>query len=108
MDSRPVPGLAQSWRTSLDGRKWTFTIREGVRWSDGRPLSASDIAFTYRTIMRNPSSVNAAMVKTFTSVEAPDSTTLVITTSVPTPTMLRLDIYYWAGTYPHTNCTDWF
>jgi peptide/nickel transport system substrate-binding protein len=91
-DNRPIPGLAASWRTTPDGLTWTFTIRDGIRWSDDRPLTAADIAFTYMTIMRNPSAVNAAAVKTFASVTAPNARTLVITTSVPTPTMLALDI----------------
>jgi peptide/nickel transport system substrate-binding protein len=91
-DNRPVPGLATSWRTAADGLTWTFTIRDGARWSDDRPLTAADIAFTYMTIMRNPGAVNAAAVKTFTSVTAPDARTLVITTSAPTPTMLTLDV----------------
>jgi len=91
-DNRPVPGLAESWRTSADGRTWTFTIRGGVTWSDGQPLTAADIAFTYTTIMKQPTSVNASMVTAFTSVTAPDATTLVIETSAPTPTMLSLDI----------------
>ncbi|GID93936.1 ABC transporter substrate-binding protein [Amorphoplanes digitatis] len=91
-DNRPTPGLAESWRTSADGRTWTFTIRGGVRWSDGTPLTAADLAFTYTTIMREPTSVNASMVAAFTSVTAPDATTLVIETSAYTPTMLNLDI----------------
>src|SRR5689334_23989141 len=44
-DNVPVPGLAESWQTSPDGRTWTFTIRRGVQWSDGQPLTAADIAF---------------------------------------------------------------
>jgi peptide/nickel transport system substrate-binding protein len=91
-DNQPVPGLAESWTQSADGLTWTFTIRDGVRWSDGRPLTAADIAFTYTTVMRNPGAVSAAAVKTFSSVTAPDARTLVITTSVRTPTMLTLDI----------------
>ncbi|MEV6304572.1 ABC transporter substrate-binding protein [Actinoplanes sp. NPDC051861] len=91
-DNRPAPGLAESWSTSADGRTWTFTVRRGVRWSDGQPLTAHDIAFTYTTVMRQPTSVNASAVRTFTAVTAPDDTTLRIETSAPTPTMLSLDI----------------
>ncbi|MEU8608292.1 ABC transporter substrate-binding protein [Actinoplanes sp. NPDC048791] len=91
-DNVPVPGLAESWQTSPDGRTWTFTIRRGVQWSDGQPLTAADIAFTYTTIMKQPTSVNAALVEAFTAVTAPADDTLVIKTSAPTPTMLSLDI----------------
>ena len=91
-DNQPVPGLATNWKTSADHRTWTFSIRSGVRWSDGQPLTAADVAYTYNTIMKNPASVNASLVKTFTSVTAPDAGTVVITTRVPTSTMLALDI----------------
>ena len=44
-------GLAESWETSDDGLTWTFHIREGVMWSDGEPLTAADIAYTYNRIL---------------------------------------------------------
>ena len=50
-DMSPEPGLAESWETSDDGLTWTFDIREGVMWSDGEPLTAADIAFTYSRII---------------------------------------------------------
>ena len=40
-DSRPEPGSAQSWDVSPDGLTWTFHLREGLKWSDGQPLTAS-------------------------------------------------------------------
>ena len=45
------PGLATSWESSEDGLTWTFDIREGVTWSDGEPLTAADIAYTYNRIL---------------------------------------------------------
>jgi peptide/nickel transport system substrate-binding protein len=92
VDNHPVPGLAESWTTSRDGLRWTFRIRRGVRWSDGAPLTAADIAFTYQVLMRHPTAANASSVKTFHSVAAPDPTTLVVQTKAPTPTMLALDV----------------
>lgn len=38
-------GFADAW--VQDGTTWTFTIREGMRWSDGRPAGAADVAFTF-------------------------------------------------------------
>lgn len=38
----PLPGQAKSWQVSEDGRHWTFHLREGLTWSDGEPLTASD------------------------------------------------------------------
>ena len=40
-DMSPEPGLATSWETSDDGLTWTFHIRDGVKWSDGEPLTAA-------------------------------------------------------------------
>jgi ABC-type dipeptide/oligopeptide/nickel transport system permease component/ABC-type transport system substrate-binding protein len=40
-----VPHLAKSWSSSPDQREWTFTLREGLRWSDGAPFTTDDIMF---------------------------------------------------------------
>lgn len=46
--------LASSYTWSDAGKKITFTIRKGVRFSDGQPLTSSDVAFTYEMIKKNP------------------------------------------------------
>lgn len=43
-----IPWLAESWELAADGRTWTFRLRQGVRWHDGQPLTAEDVAFTFR------------------------------------------------------------
>jgi len=48
------PGLAESWSVAPDQKSWTFKLREGVRWSDGQPLAAEDVAFTWNELMYNP------------------------------------------------------
>lgn len=110
VDNSPVPGLAKTWTTSADGLTWTFRLREGVRWSDGKPLTSKDIEFTYRTLMDHPTLANAAQVQNFAAVRASDPVTLVITTKVPIPNMLTLDIpivpaHLWAGHDPETGLT---
>src|SRR3972149_5578842 len=40
------PDLAAGWEIADGGRTWTFTLREDVRWHDGRPVTADDVAFT--------------------------------------------------------------
>ena len=45
-EGRVVPGLAESWETSDDGLTWTFTLREGVTFHNGDPLTAADVAFS--------------------------------------------------------------
>ncbi|HET8784690.1 MAG TPA: ABC transporter substrate-binding protein [Candidatus Limnocylindrales bacterium] len=42
-------GFAESWTN--DGSTWTFTIRDGMRWSDGQTADADDVAFTYRYLL---------------------------------------------------------
>lgn len=103
-DNTPGPGLAESWTTSADGLVWTYRIRSGVKFSDGQPLTARDIAFTYDLMMRDAGArkANGNAVVNFESVSAPDDTTFVVRTKVPTPTMLALDIpivpaHVWRG-----------
>ncbi|MCU0568876.1 MAG: ABC transporter substrate-binding protein [Oculatellaceae cyanobacterium Prado106] len=48
------PRLAESWKVSDDKLKVEFTLREGLRWSDGQPLTADDIVFTFKEIYLNP------------------------------------------------------
>jgi peptide/nickel transport system substrate-binding protein len=50
----PGPGLAESWSVGPDEKTWTFKLRKGLRWSDGVPLTADDVAFTWNAIMDNP------------------------------------------------------
>lgn len=45
-----VPALAKSWEVSDDNRTYTFHLREGVRWSDGRAFSADDVIFTFDAV----------------------------------------------------------
>jgi peptide/nickel transport system substrate-binding protein len=44
------PGLAESWKAEADQKTWTFVLRKGVVWSDGRPLTADDVVFTWEVI----------------------------------------------------------
>jgi peptide/nickel transport system substrate-binding protein len=89
---KPVPDLARSWETSADGRTWTFHIIEGMKWQDGVPLTARDIAFTYNLILETQDAVYAQYLTGVTSVAAPDDKTLVIATRKPKAGMLALSI----------------
>ncbi|MCL6432832.1 MAG: ABC transporter substrate-binding protein [Leptolyngbyaceae cyanobacterium HOT.MB2.61] len=48
------PALAESWEMSADKKQIVFTLRQGLKWSDGHPLTADDVVFTYRDIVANP------------------------------------------------------
>ena len=47
------PSLAEAWTLSPDKRTYTFTLRKGLKWSDGQPLTADDVVFTYNEIIDN-------------------------------------------------------
>ena len=48
------PALAESWTHSDDGLTWIFLLRKDVRWHDGEPFTAHDVAFTFNDIIYNP------------------------------------------------------
>lgn len=45
---KDIPAIAESWESSPDGLAWTFKIRKGIKWSDGAPLDADDVMFSYQ------------------------------------------------------------
>jgi oligopeptide transport system substrate-binding protein len=49
-DGSVVPGMAESWSTSPDGRVWTFHLRD-AQWSDGAPVTADDFVFSLRRVL---------------------------------------------------------
>jgi len=53
LTSQLEPGLAESWEVSKDGKKIVFTLREGLKWSDGQPMTTDDIIFSYEKIYFN-------------------------------------------------------
>ncbi|HKO84862.1 MAG TPA: ABC transporter substrate-binding protein [Actinomycetota bacterium] len=93
-DFSPVPGLAESWQVSDDELTWTYKIRQGVKWSDGQPLTARDAAYTFNRIMKGTFEQTnyGNYVANIKRVTAPDDTTLVMTTKKPSPSMLRLAV----------------
>jgi peptide/nickel transport system substrate-binding protein len=50
----PTPWLASSYKFTNGSRVLTFTIRSGVKWSDGTPLTAADVAFTFNLMKAHP------------------------------------------------------
>jgi peptide/nickel transport system substrate-binding protein len=49
-DLKFQPLLAESWSISSDGLTWTFNLRRNVRWSDGTPFTANDVALTWKLL----------------------------------------------------------
>jgi peptide/nickel transport system substrate-binding protein len=88
--------LADKWDVSPDGKTHTFKIKQGIKFHDGQPLTAKDIAFTYNFYKAHE---DFPYLNTYTqgfdSVEAPDDSTVVINLAEPIPNMdYRLTYMY--------------
>ena len=91
-DFAAIPGLAESWEGSEDGRTWTYTMRPNLKWSDGQPLTAEDVAYTINR-SRDEEWINHTSVVANLRARAVDDRTLVVRTSVPDPKLPTLDVY---------------
>ena len=93
-DMSPEPGLAKSWDTSSDGKTWTFHVRDGVKWSDGKPLTAADVAFTYNRVLGGGIEASnwSSYLNEVTKVSAPDAQTVVLRLSKPNAVLPLLPI----------------
>jgi peptide/nickel transport system substrate-binding protein len=85
------PGLADWWTNSPDGKTWTFKLRKNLRWSDGAPLTADDVVFTWNDVIYNPKINNVtrdAFIihgKKFVVTKVNDLTVQVVTPEVYAP-----------------------
>ena len=91
-DFSTIPALAESWKGSDDKLTWTYKLRDGLKWSDGKPLTSEDIAWTVNT-SRKEEWLNHSAVTANLTAAAPDPTTVVIKTSVPDPKLPTMDVY---------------
>jgi peptide/nickel transport system substrate-binding protein len=79
-----VPELATDWSVSDDGLTWTLTLVEGAQFHDGTPLTSEDVKFSLELYRDTVDFIYLpAYPDVFTSIEAPDPTTVVITTEEP-------------------------
>lgn len=112
-DATPIPGMAERWETSEDGRTWTFYLRR-AQWSDGQACNAHDFEFAFKRILnpetlaeyssilypiKNAQAVNSGeMSPEHVGVEALDDLTLQIQLEHPAPYLPQLLMHY--TTYP--------
>ena len=86
-DFTPIPQLATAWEVAPDFLQYRFTIREGVRWHDGKPLTADDVAFSLQRLKEfHPR--GRSTFGNVTSIETPDAQTVVLRLSRPAPYLL--------------------
>lgn len=82
-ESAPVPWIARSYTSSEDARRFTFDLRHDVVFSDGTPLTAADVVFSYERVINLKAAPSALLLGL--SVSAPDEHTVVITSIDPDP-----------------------
>ncbi len=115
--AEPIPGQAESWEISDDELTYTFTLRDGITWSDGEPVTAQDFVFAFQRLMdpataadyaylqypiKNAEAINTGEITDFDQlgVRAIDERTLEITLENPTPYFLGALTHYTAYPLP--------
>lgn len=84
---KPQPLLATAWTVSADGLLYSFTLRDGVSWSDGKPFTSADVAFTIARL-KEAHPRGRATFANVVEVRTPDRLKAEIVLSKPAPYML--------------------
>lgn len=87
--TKVVARLAEKWEASADGLTYTFTLRQGVKFTSGNPVTAEDVRFSWmrlKNIKDNP----AFYADLVTDVQAVDASTVVVTLSETSPAFLSI------------------
>ncbi|MBD8065835.1 ABC transporter substrate-binding protein [Devosia sp. PTR5] len=112
-----IPNLAESWEVSEDSRSYTFHLRKGLKWNNGKPFTADDIAFavelfkepsygagTFIKNPQNPVTIEVVDETTFTlNFENPNGTIMDELASVNGLTLVSLSKDYCSQFYPKYN-----
>jgi peptide/nickel transport system substrate-binding protein len=91
-DFATTPGLAESWEMSNGGKTYTYTLRTGLTWSDGTPLTAEDVAYTVNRA-RDEEWQNYTSTVANLTAKVIDPQTVEITSSVKDPKLPTMDVY---------------
>lgn len=85
-DGSLVPDLAEEWKNTSP-TTWEFKLRKNALWTDGKPVTAEDIVFSYGRVLTIPGSVASykSFLRTVEKIEVKDPHTIVITTRGPDP-----------------------
>lgn len=93
LDGSEKPWLATSYHFSSDATNITFTLRDGVKWSDGQPFTSDDVVFTLELLKKYPAMDLNNIWQFIKSVTAPDASTVLVTLDKPFTPLL----WYLAG-----------
>src|SRR4051794_23894168 len=91
-DFAAIPGLAASWKGSPDKKTWTYKLRPNLKWSDGRPLTSDDVAYTINRARREEW-LNYSQTVANVTATTPDPQTVVVKSSVADPKLPVMDVY---------------
>jgi peptide/nickel transport system substrate-binding protein len=110
LDLATVFPTKQNGGISADGKVWTIKIRSGVKWQDGVPLTAADVAFTYTYIIKNDMTNLTNYTNGIKTVTALDPTTVRIVCSAPKADLEKaivpiLPAHIWAHVSPGAAAT---
>jgi len=84
-DNQPVPWLVDQFSVEDDGKKITMKLHDKITWHDGKPLTSEDVKFTYEYIFQYPKSRFTNPSKVISSIDIPDSSTVIFTLSESAP-----------------------
>ncbi|OKL51229.1 hypothetical protein BSZ39_12820 [Bowdeniella nasicola] len=84
-DIKVVGDLAKDWQVSEDALTWTFTLNNGIKFSDGTPVTAKDVVFTYQMLKDDGEAFDLSFV---TQMDAPDEHTVKFTLDAPRSTFI--------------------
>jgi peptide/nickel transport system substrate-binding protein len=88
------PALAVAWQPNADGTVWTFTLRDGVTWHDGKPFTAEDVKYTLDLIVdKNVRAAAAGQVAGLKGVEILAPNKVQLTFANPTSALLEMLAY---------------
>ncbi len=82
-----VPDAAESYTVSADGLLWTVKLKSGIKFSDGQPLTAADVQYTYETAAKSGSSID---LSNLSKVEADGDLTVKLTLKEPQSTFTQM------------------
>ena len=102
--NKPIPGMAKSWDISVDGKTYTFHLRDSLKFSDGSPITATDFVYSWQRLV-NPATgssytfllkdvlnadaiTNGKMPVAKLGVSAPDAKTFVVKLANPSNAFL--------------------
>lgn len=81
-EGEPKPDLAESWKMSDDQLTYTFTLRKGVKWHDGKDFSSDDVKWSFETGLQQNTRAQGALGHV-ASIDTPDANTVVIKLKEP-------------------------